>query len=106
MVRLGLLRGVLDRGEHGVRDGLGVLLEKLGIEGEREELARGGDLDFHRAAAASDLELLGLELGLERLDAALHFLGLFEKGADAGHGLGGFEVRVAEELSATLRPPA
>jgi len=46
VVGLGLFCGVLNRGERGVGHELGVLLEEVGIEREREKFARTADLDF------------------------------------------------------------
>ena len=83
---LGLFGGVPHGGEDGVADEFRVLLEKLGVEREREEFARAVDFDFHGAAAAGDVEFPGFELRLKRLDLRLHFLRLFEKFSKAWHG--------------------
>ena len=85
VVFLGLLRRVLHRREHGVADDLRVFLQEFRIEREREEFAGAVDLEFDRATTARDLDLFGFELGLERFDAALHFLRLFEEFAYTGH---------------------
>ena len=89
---LRLLGGVLHGGEHGVAHELRIFLQKFRIERERGKLARAVDLDLHRTAAGRDVDFLRGQLGLERLDRALHFLSLFEEFAYAGHG--GKKLRV------------
>jgi len=83
----GLFSSVLHSTEDRIRDDLDVFLEKLGIKREREEFTRTVDLHFNGAATARDFKLFGFELGLERLDLTLHFLGLFEEFTDAGPGI-------------------
>ena len=46
---------------------------------QREKLPGAVDLDLHGAAAARDFDFLGVELRLQRFDAALHFLRLFDE---------------------------
>jgi len=98
-----LLRGILNRRENRIRDELGVFFQKFRIEHEREEFARTVDLEFHRAAAARDLDLFCFELGLERLDLTLHFLGLFEEFTDTGHGIIWVKSYVCEAVSRSQR---
>ena len=82
-------------GEDGVAHQLGVFLEKFRIERDRDELPGTVDLDLHRAAAAGDLEFLGVELRLQRLDAALHLFRLFNEFAETCHGDVGLGVFAA-----------
>src|SRR4051812_4870159 len=86
VVFLRLLRGILHRTEHRFGDDLGVLLQKFRVEGKGEKFARAIDFEFNRAASARDFDFLRFELGLERLDTALHFLRLLEKFTYTGHG--------------------
>ncbi len=84
----------MDEGENLGRNGRGILFKELGVDLQRDELASAVDLHLNRTATAREIEFAGSQLGLERLDRALHFLGLFEEFSDAGHGGDGLKCFV------------